>query len=300
MLQRNKDGTSGLERGGAAAIEAHGLRKQFGERLALSGLDLSIPAGAMYGLVGPNGAGKTTLFRIAVGLQRPSAGTMLVLGSEPGTLAVRQSTGYMTQAEALYGDLTVEQNVRFFGKLYGLTGVALATAVDDVISLVDLRDRADSKVDSLSGGMRRRASLACATVHRPKLLLLDEPTVGVDPELRAQFWDAFSTWARQGTTIVVSTHHLDEAGHCHTLGLLRDGRLIAEGAPADLLSQTGAATMEEAFLAFARRGVAGRESEASKIGEAAGPEAGGTRGPESGEPRGTGAPENGDRGGGSP
>jgi ABC-2 type transport system ATP-binding protein len=207
----------------------------------------------MYGLVGPNGAGKTTLFRIAVGLSRATSGTIRVLGQEPGTLAVRGATGYMTQAEALYGDLTVAENVRFFGRLYGLSGARLSSAVEEVVRLVDLADRADSVVDTLSGGMRRRTALACAVVHRPRLLLLDEPTVGVDPELRSQFWDAFASWAAGGTTLLVSTHHLDEAGRCHRLGLLRDGALIAEGTPAELLSRSRAATMEEAFLSFAAR-----------------------------------------------
>jgi ABC-2 type transport system ATP-binding protein len=238
----------------AYSVSVQQLTKAFGKRQVIRGLDLEIPEGSMYGLVGPNGAGKTTLFRILVGLTKKTGGQVRVLDNAPGAEVVRRATGYMTQAEALYQDLSISENVRFFGRLYGLSGAELDKAVDAAVELVDLKDRADSRVDSLSGGMRRRTSLACAVVHRPKLLLLDEPTVGVDPELRATFWDAFAEWGKQGTTLVVSTHHLDEASRCHTLGLLREGTLIAEGAPGDLLEQTGASTVEEAFLAFAARG----------------------------------------------
>jgi len=233
------------------AIALADLHKRYGRREVLCGLDLVVPAGTTYGLVGPNGAGKTTLFRILVGLTPCTSGTAVVLGQPPG--AGRADIGYMTQAEALYDDLSVSDNIRFFGKVYGLAGDTLEEAVRSALVLVHLTDRADSPVRSLSGGMRRRASLACAVVHRPRLLLLDEPTVGVDPELRAEFWDAFSAWSEEGRSLVVSTHHLDEAGRCAQLGLLRDGTLIAEGSPAELLERAGASTVEEAFLAFARR-----------------------------------------------
>ena len=236
-----------------AAVVIRGLRKSFREREALRGLDLDVAAGSVFGLVGPNGSGKTTLFRILAGLLPPSAGSVRLLGGEPASPAVRAGVGYMTQAEALYDDLTVAENVRFFGRLYGLAGAALRTAAAEAIALVQLTDRAAGKVHALSGGMRRRASLACAIVHRPRLLLLDEPTAGVDPELRAQFWDAFRAWAAAGRTLLVATHHLDEAIHCDTILLLREGRLIAQGAPAALLAQTGAATLEQAFLVFAGR-----------------------------------------------
>jgi ABC-2 type transport system ATP-binding protein len=238
--------------GEGAAIRVEGLVRTFGERRALDGLDLSVPEGAIYGLVGPNGAGKTTLHRILTGLLRPTSGTATVLGGAPGRPEARARLGYMTQAEALYGDLTVEENVRFFGRLQGLTGDALREAARHAIDLVALRDRARSRVDTLSGGMRRRAALASAVVHRPSLLLLDEPTAGVDPELRAAFWDAFETWAREGTTLVVTTHHLDEAIRCGRIGLLREGKVLAEGPPQELLRRTGADTLEGAFLRLAR------------------------------------------------
>jgi len=245
-----------VDRGGACvgfAIETKGLFKSYGARNVLSGLDLAIEEGTAYGLIGPNGAGKTTLYRILVGLLPVTSGEVRVLGRRPGGIEARSFIGYMTQAEALYVDLTVEENIRFFGRLYGLSGQGLSDAVAAALGLVQLSDRASSRVDALSGGMRRRTSLACAVVHKPRLLLLDEPTVGVDPELRGQFWDAFRKWTQDGSSLVVSTHHMEEAGRCDRLGLLRDGRLIAEGAPAALLAETGAATMEEAFLAFAGR-----------------------------------------------
>jgi ABC-2 type transport system ATP-binding protein len=236
-----------------AAVSVTGLRKSFGPREVLCGLDLAIGKGTLYGLIGPNGAGKTTLFRILVGLTRASAGSAEILGLPPGHRKARAAIGYMTQAEALYQDLSVDENLRFFGRLFGMRGAALDRAVAETLALVDLADRADTPVHELSGGMRRRASLACAVIHRPQLLLLDEPTVGVDPELRAQFWETFVEWGRRGTTLIISTHHLDEANRCHTLGLLRSGTLLAEGSPRELMADTHAETMEDAFLAFARR-----------------------------------------------
>ena len=235
------------------AVSLVKLKKYFGKNEILCGLDLSIPAGTTYGLIGPNGAGKTTLFRLIAGLSDVTSGEIEVLGQNPVCSSEKKYIGYMTQAEALYNDLSIIENVRFFGRLFGLSGEKLNQAAENAIELVDLSYRAKSRVDSLSGGMRRRTSLACAVVHRPRLLLLDEPTVGVDPELRALFWDTFAAWGKEGTTLIVSTHHLDEASRCDTLGLLRAGRLIAEGAPQDLLKEAGTDTLEGAFLAFARR-----------------------------------------------
>lgn len=234
-------------------IQLDRLHKRFGAVPALKGLSLSVPAGITYGLIGPNGSGKTTLMRILVGISRPSAGAAVVLGRLMPDRTAAKAIGYMTQAEALYQDLTVAENLRFFGRVYGMAGAALARRIEEVLALVDLAPRRGSLVEELSGGMRRRVSLACALVHQPRLLILDEPTVGVDPELRIQFWDYFEKLTRAGTTILVSTHHLDEAWRCHRLGLLREGELLVEGAPAALRAEARADTLEDTFLYFARR-----------------------------------------------
>ncbi|MBI5488323.1 MAG: ABC transporter ATP-binding protein [Deltaproteobacteria bacterium] len=233
-------------------LRLRGVCKRFGPREALRGIDLDVPAGTAIGLVGPNGAGKTTLMRLIVGLERPTSGSVELFGKTPRA-ADLSHVGYMTQAEAVYADLSVRDNVRFFGRLYGLRGDALDDAVRRAIALVDLADRAGDRVDTLSGGMRRRTSLACAVLHAPRLLLLDEPTVGVDPELRAAFWDHFVEMRKAGAALLITTHHLDEARRCDRLVLLRDGAAIAEGTTAELLERAGCDSIEDAFLWFARR-----------------------------------------------
>ncbi len=226
-----------------AAVEALGLEKRFGALRALDGIDLRVRRGEVFGLLGPNGSGKTTLIRCLVGLVRPDGGTVRVLGRRMPEVAVLGRVGYMTQAAALYPDLSVLENLRFFAAITGGEG-----HIDEALRFVELEDRRDSVVATLSGGLRTRASLACAIVHRPELLLLDEPTVGVDPALRAQLWERFRRMAATGTAIVVSSHVMDEAERCDRLGLIRLGRLLAEGTVAELLELAGAARLEEAFL----------------------------------------------------
>jgi len=243
---------AGQSDAGPAAVRCESLVRSFGERPVIDQLDLRIEAGSLYGLVGPNGAGKTTLFRLIAGLLEPDSGLIEVLGQRPGSPALRASLGYMTQSLALYTDLTAAENIRFFARLYGLAGEALRVAVAEVLALVELSGRSDSLVRELSGGMQRRVSLACAVVHKPRLLLLDEPTAGVDPQLRATFWDAFNTWAATGTTLIVATHHVEEARRCDRLGLFRAGRHIADGTPDALLEQTGTNDLESAFVSFAQ------------------------------------------------
>jgi ABC-2 type transport system ATP-binding protein len=227
----------------AFAAEVDGVVKRFGRQLALDGVDLRVRRGEVYGLLGPNGAGKTTLIRCLVGLVRPDAGAVRVLGRRLPDLGVLARVGYMTQAAALYPDLSVAENLRFFAAISGADG-----GIDEALRFVDLEGRRDSIVSTLSGGMRTRVSLACALVHRPELLLLDEPTVGVDPQLRAQLWDRFRAMTANGASIVVSSHVMDEAERCDRLGLIRFGRLLAEGTAADLRRLAGSDRLEDAFL----------------------------------------------------
>ena len=210
---------------------------------ALDGVSLEVRRGEVYGLLGPNGSGKTTLIRMLVGLVAPDAGEVTVLGARMPNLAVLGRIGYMTQAAALYTDLSVEENVRFFAAVTGAE-----KNVAEAIDIVELSERRDSVVSTLSGGMRQRASLACALVHQPQLLLLDEPTVGIDPQLRVQFWEYFRTLTAAGATIIVSSHVMDEAERCDRLGLIRSGHLLAEGSVDDLRRQAGVDRLEDAFL----------------------------------------------------
>lgn len=239
------------------AVELNDVHKHFGSIHALRGLSLHIEKGITYGLLGPNGAGKTTAIRVIMGLVKPDQGTVRVLDSAPNPVAEgnRARVGYMTQSIAMYEDLTVYQNVQFFAAMCGLRDNQKA-AIDEVIELVDLKDRAHSRIRELSGGMQRRASLACALVHRPEVVMLDEPTVGVDPQLRVQFWEHFHRLNAQGVTLIVSSHVMDEAERCDRLGFIRDGVLLAEGSAKELLARAGTSTLEEAFLLYADRSAA--------------------------------------------
>jgi ABC-2 type transport system ATP-binding protein len=228
------------------AVDVANVSKSFGGVKALDGVTLRVRHGEIYGLLGPNGAGKTTLIRAIVGLIAPSGGTVTVLGQRIPNLNILRQIGYMTQAAALYPGLSVEENVQFFAAINSAEG-----GVDDVLKLVELDDRRKSVVATLSGGMRQRCSLACALVHKPHLLLLDEPTVGVDPQLRVQFWEEFRRMADAGTTIIVSSHVMDEAERCQRLGLVQYGRILAEGSPDEVRAQAGTQNLEEAFLRLA-------------------------------------------------
>jgi ABC-2 type transport system ATP-binding protein len=230
-------------------VETRRLSRHFGRIRAVDEVNLQVRAGETYGLLGPNGCGKTTLIRLLVGLLRPTTGEAIVLAKTVPNKDILSQVGYMTQAEAIYQDLTVLENLRFFGSIYGVDSTS---RFHEVLGLVELAERANSVVATLSGGMRRRVSLACAMLHNPMLLFLDEPTVGVDPELRVSFWDHFRRLNEQGVTIVVSSHVMDEAEHCHRLGLMRNGRILAEGSASELRQRTGTSTLEEAYLALAR------------------------------------------------
>jgi len=225
------------------AVEVKGVEKRFGAVRALAGVSLKVRRGEVYGLLGPNGSGKTTLIRALVGLVALDRGEIWVLGRRMPDIAVLGKVGYMTQQAALYPELSVKENVEFFAALYNA-----GKNVQEALEVVRLGERAGSVVATLSGGLRQRVSLACALVHRPELLLLDEPTVGIDPQLRVEFWDHFRRLTAAGTTIIVSSHVMDEAERADRLGLIRSGKLLAEGSVEQLKQRAGVERLEDAFL----------------------------------------------------
>ena len=235
--------------------EARELTFSYGSLRVLSGLSLSVRAGEVFGVLGANGAGKTTLMRMMVGLLRGDGGTLTVHGESPSPRQAA-TVGYMPQLNALYQELSIRENVDFFARMYGMSDRrARGQAVDEAIDLVDLTPRSSDTILNLSGGMRQRVSLAIALVHRPALLLLDEPTVGLDPDVRAIFWERFRRMAESGTTIMVSSHTMDDAAHCDRLAFLRDGVVIALDTPSALREATGRpdASLEDAFIHFLNR-----------------------------------------------
>jgi ABC-2 type transport system ATP-binding protein len=239
----------------AVAVEAEGLHKTFGSIHAVDGIDLALQPGRIYGLLGPNGSGKTTLIRLLAGLIGATSGEARILGTRMPSRPMLAKIGYMPQAEALYPDLSVGENIGFFAALQGASGPA---AVERALNLVELADRKGSPVHELSGGMRRRLSLACTLVHEPPILFLDEPTVGVDPALRVQFWAHFRRLAAAGATILVASHVMDEADRCDELLFIRSGLVIARGSGAELRAEAGIDNLETAFLRFAGLDAEGR------------------------------------------
>jgi ABC-2 type transport system ATP-binding protein len=241
-----------LPRGPKPAIEIRGLRVIRGKRVALQNISVQIAAGTITGLLGPSGCGKTTLMRCIVGTQIIAEGTVTVLGHPAGSAELRHRVGYVTQDPTIYNDLRIIDNVRYFGALYGTD----SQAADEAVSAVGLDDHRTALCGNLSGGQRTRVSLACALVARPDLLVLDEPTVGLDPVLRVDLWEQFHQIARRGTTLLVSSHVMDEADHCGDLLLLREGHLLAHTTPAKLREDTGCQSLEEAFLSIIRHSTA--------------------------------------------
>ena len=231
--------------GAPPAVEAVGLRKRFGDIQAVDGIDLALTPGRIYGLLGPNGSGKTTLIRLLTGLAHASGGEARILGVKMPSRKALATIGYMPQAEAIYPELSVGENLGFFARL---EGHADRSSIDRVLDLVELSDRKGTPALQLSGGMRRRLSLAVTLVHEPKVLFLDEPTVGVDPALRVQFWTHFRRLAAQGTTILVASHVMDEADRCDELLFVRSGKVIGRGTGAELRARAGTDNLEGAFL----------------------------------------------------
>jgi ABC-2 type transport system ATP-binding protein len=238
-----------------AAVEVDKASFNYKNIRAIDELTLRIPAGISFGLLGPNGAGKTTLIRLMVGLLKPKSGAIRLLGKGLSR-QMAPLIGYMPQLPALYSELSIIQNVDFFARVYRMKDRHQRNErVEEVIKLVDLWPRRKDSVMKLSGGMKQRVSLACAIVHKPPLLFLDEPTVGLDPELRFAFWEHFAALTRQGTTLIVSSHTMDDAAHCDRLAFMRGGVVIAQGTPQELRQATGKkdANLEDAFLYFIHR-----------------------------------------------
>ena len=240
------------------AVEAIGLRKRFGEIHAVDGIDFALAPGRIYGLLGPNGSGKTTLIRLLTGLAHATGGEARILGTKMPSRQALGQIGYMPQAEAIYPDLSVGENLAFFARLEGHADNA---AIDRVLDLVELSGRKGTPALQLSGGMRRRLSLACTLVHEPEVLFLDEPTVGVDPALRVQFWSHFRRLAAAGTTILVASHVMDEADRCDELLFVRNGKVIGRGTGAELRANAGQTDLEAAFLVLSGLDPEGRPLE---------------------------------------
>ncbi|MEZ5332158.1 MAG: ABC transporter ATP-binding protein [Thermoanaerobaculia bacterium] len=217
-------------------VEARGLTRRFGALTAVDGVDLTIRRGEVFGFLGPNGAGKSTLFRMILGLLSPSAGSVTLLGHElPGKAdRMRSRVGYMAQRFSLYEDLTVLENLEFAAEIFGLDRISRRIRIDEHLEALELAGRRDQRAGTLSGGWKQRLALAVATVHQPKVLLLDEPTAGVDPESRRGFWEEIFAFSAEDTTILVSTHYMDEAVRCHRLCMMMEGRRVAVGPPTDL------------------------------------------------------------------
>jgi ABC-2 type transport system ATP-binding protein len=240
----------GLMSGGSEpAVSIKHLRVLRGKHPALHDFSVDIARGTITGLLGPYGCGKSTLMRCIVGTQIVASGTVTVLGQPAGSAPLRRQVGYLPQDPAIYDDLRIVDNVRYFASLYGFDG----HAADEAIEHVGLTDHRTAYCGNLSGGQRTRASLACALVSRPSLLVLDEPTVGLDPVLRVDLWEQFTDLARGGATLLVSSHVMDEADHCRDLLLMRDGHLVAHSTPARLREDTGCMSLEEAFLSIIKR-----------------------------------------------
>jgi len=234
-----------------AAVVTRGLRRTYGALVAVDHLDLEIEPGEVFGLLGPNGSGKTTTIRMLCGLVAPTSGMAEVAGIDVTRAPeeVRNRIGYMSQRFGLYEDLTVAENLDFYGAVYGLQGAAQSVRAGEVVQFLGLDQRLGQLTGQLSGGWKQRVALGCALMHRPTVLFLDEPTAGVDPAARRSFWAAIKDIAGHGTTVIVTTHYMDEAERCGRLGMMSGGRLIALGTPAEVARQvSGGGTLEEAFI----------------------------------------------------
>ncbi|WP_298837015.1 ABC transporter ATP-binding protein [Clostridium sp.] len=240
-------------------IKIENFKQQFGKYIVLENINLNVKKGEILGLLGPSGSGKTTLIKAIVGMSEPTKGSVCVLDTKMPSLDVVSKIGYMAQCDALYEDLTALDNILFFASLYDMKGKLARQRASEVLELVLLHDEGKKLIKNFSGGMKRRLSLAIALVHKPEILILDEPTVGIDPVLRLQFWKEFDRLRKEGVTIIITTHVMDEAEHCDRLALIRNGGLIAIGTPDELKEKSGESTVEGAFLYY------GNEKEVKSI-----------------------------------
>jgi ABC-2 type transport system ATP-binding protein len=231
-------------------ISIKNVNKFFGKKQVLQDINLDIPYSKIFGLLGPSGSGKTTIVKMIAGIEVATTGSISLLNEKMPNLSAMGKIGYMSQLDALYLELTAEENMVFFSSLYGLKGASQKKRILEVMELVNLMDDLKRPVKVYSGGMRRRLSLAIALLHNPGVLILDEPTVGIDPVLRKSIWDELNVLRNNGTSILVTTHVMDEAEKCDTLAMLRDGKLIAVGSPEELKNNTSSDTLEKAFLHY--------------------------------------------------
>lgn len=231
-------------------ISIKNVNKSFGKKQVLFDINLKVKSSQILGLLGPSGSGKTTLVKMIAGVETATSGEIYLLGEKMPKLSMMNNIGYMAQSDALYGELTGEENLKFFASMYGLKKLSKKQRIKEVAELVNLFADLNKQVKQYSGGMKRRLSLAIALIHEPPVLILDEPTVGIDPMLRKTIWNELYALNNSGTTIIVTTHVMDEVEKCHKLGMIRDGRLIAVGSPAELKHATSSNTLEEAFLYY--------------------------------------------------
>ncbi|MCA9327471.1 ABC transporter ATP-binding protein [Candidatus Saccharibacteria bacterium] len=232
-----------------SAVVAKDVDVQFTSSFkALDGINLSLAPGKIAGFIGPSGAGKTTLIRAIVGRQKLTKGSIEVLGQQAGAANLRPRLSYMTQENSVYPDLTTLQNLQYFATMFGVKKKDMAAELHRILQIVDMQEQANQLVGSLSGGQKQRVSLAVSLIGSPELMVLDEPTVGLDPVLRDEIWKVFRKLAEQGKTLIISSHVMDEAERCDELVLIRDGKVLAQGSPSGLCEQTGAKTVEQSFL----------------------------------------------------
>jgi len=240
------------------SIEVDGLTRRFGTFTAVDRISFDVAQGEVFGFLGANGAGKTTAIRMLIGLLAPSAGSARVAGYDVATQAemVKRNIGYMSQRFSLYEDLTVRENITLYGGIYGLSDIAIEKRTTELVDRLDLRDDIDARVKSIPLGWKQKLAFSVAVLHDPRVVFLDEPTGGVDPITRRQFWELIYTTAATGTTVFVTTHYMDEAEYCDRVSIMVDGRIVALGTPAELKEQYEARSIDDVFVRLARAGTA--------------------------------------------